>query len=229
MKLVKAIILGIFAMTDALSISRRGFFATSPTLLSLSLSDSESDQQESASTFLQEESNKIYFYGQVSPQTCFILKNQINQMTEKSKKFANDYSSPPFPIHLHIQSGGGSLFPVIYIVDLIKNQPENIPIYTFIDGFAASAATLLSVAGHKRYMTKNSLMLIHQLSAPTDSGKYNELKDQMQNMDSLMKIIVRIYKDNTNITDTDLLYLLQKDIWLNSTECLYYGLVDEVI
>jgi ATP-dependent protease ClpP protease subunit len=78
-------------------------------------------------------------------------------------------------------------------------------------------------------MTKNSLMLIHQLSTTTENGKYAELQDQMANMDSLMKIIVNIYKENTNISDSDLFLLLQKDIWLNSTECLRYGLVDEII
>jgi ATP-dependent protease ClpP protease subunit len=73
------------------------------------------------------------------------------------------------------------------------------------------------------------LMLIHQLSAPTENGKYAELQDQMHNMDSLMRIIINVYKENTNITDEDLMYLLQKDLWLNSTQCLKYGLIDEII
>ena len=150
-------------------------------------------------------------------------------MTQKSNKFAYIYDTEPFPIHLHIQSQGGLLFSSIYLVDLIRNQDKNVPIYTFVDGFAASAATLLSVVGHKRYITKNSLMLIHQLSAGSENGKYTELQDQMRNMDSLMRIIVDVYKENTNLTDQELLELLHKDIWLNSTECLKYGLVDEII
>ena len=44
-----------------------------------------------------------------------------------------------------------------------------------------------------------------------------------------MRIIINVYKENTNITDEDLMYLLQKDLWLNSTQCLKYGLVDEII
>ena len=72
-------------------------------------------------------------------------------------------------------------------------------------------------------MTKNSLMLIHQLSSGTDAGKYSEIKDQVQNMDSLMEIIVNTYKENTLLNDNELLELLQKDIWLNATQCLQYG------
>ena len=64
-------------------------------------------------------------------------------------------------------------------IDLIENL--NTPVYTYIDGFAASAATLISVVGKKRFITKNSLMLIHQLSG-SDTGKFYELQDQMTNM-----------------------------------------------
>ena len=130
------------------------------------------------------------------------------------------------PIHLHIQSQGGSLYHTLYIVDLIQNL--KVPVYTYVDGFAASAATLMSVVGEKRYMTKNSLMLIHQLSG-ADSGKYNELQDQMSNMNVLMNIIVETYKTHTKIQNMTLYNLLQKDLWLDAETCLTYGLVDEII
>ena len=44
-----------------------------------------------------------------------------------------------------------------------------------------------------------------------------------------MEIIVNTYKQNTLLKDNELIELLQKDIWLNSTECLKYGLIDEII
>jgi len=228
MRLLKVILMCILSVTSAFNIiDRRNFVFHTPAILSVSL-NSNSDS-ESEATYLQEDTNKIYFYGPVTPQSCFMLRTKINELTHKSNKYAYVYDTKPFPIHLHIQSSGGSLFSTIYIVDLIRNQAKTVPIYTFVDGFAASAATLMSVVGTKRYMTKNSLMLIHQLSAPAENGKYAELQDQMYNMDSLMSIIINIYKENTNITDEDLMYLLEKDIWLNSTECLKYGLVDEII
>ena len=132
----------------------------------------------------------------------------------------------PPPIHLHIQSNGGSLFHTLYIIDLIKNI--NTPVYTYIDGFAASAATLISVVGKKRFITQNSLMLIHQLSG-SDSGKFDELEEQLTNMKVLMTIIRNTYLNYTNINPVLLNSLLKKDLWLDARTCLTYGLVDEII
>lgn len=170
--------------------------------------------------------NEIYFYGPVSQRSCYELKNRLNELDVKSQIFHLQYKIKPPPIHLHIQSQGGSLYHTLYVLDVIQNLKT--PVYTYIDGFAASAATLISVVGKKRYMTKNSLMLIHQLSG-TDSGKYNELQDQMTNMGVLMNIIGNIYLNHTKLKSAHLNYLLQKDLWLDAETCLGFGLVDEII
>ena len=175
---------------------------------------------------IQDINNELYFYGPVSQRSCFELKNKLNDLDTKSSIFHLQYKIDPPPIHLHIQSEGGSLYHTLYIMDLIDSM--NTPVYTYVDGFAASAATLLSVVGKKRYMTKNSLMLIHQLSG-SESGKFNELQDQMSNMSILMKIIMNLYLTKTNIDEETLTVLLQKDLWLDSKTCLEYGLVDEII
>ena len=147
-------------------------------------------------------------------------------MNVKLKTMSLQYHIESPPIHLHIQSQGGSLYHSLYIIDLIENMKT--PVYTYVDGFAASAATLISVVGKKRYMTKNSLMLIHQLSG-ADSGKFYELQDQMSNMQILMNTINKIYLNKTKIDQETLIKLLQKDLWLDAKTCLAYGLVDEII
>jgi ATP-dependent protease ClpP protease subunit len=229
MNLKKLLLLFLINKSKSFGVSRRLLLANTGPLIHIRMAvDNDESKDQQPNTLLQEESNEIYFYGEVSPMSCFVLKNKINEMTKKSIKYSLNYQNPPFPIHLHIQSGGGSLFPTLYLIDLIKKS-KIVPIYTYVDGFAASAATLLSVVGNKRFMTKNSLMLIHQLSSGTDAGKYSEIKDQVQNMDSLMEIIVNTYKENTLLKDNELLELLQKDIWLNATQCLQYGLIDEII
>ncbi len=175
---------------------------------------------------IQDLNNKIYFYGPVSQRSCFELKNKLEEVDVKCQLYHLQYNVNPPPIRLHIQSQGGSLYHTLYMVDLIQSLKT--PVYTYVDGFAASAATLISVAGKKRFMTKNSLMLVHQLSG-SDSGKYNELQDQMTNMNILMKIIKDIYLNNTKLNPEILNTLLQKDLWLDSEICLQYGLVDEIL
>jgi len=175
---------------------------------------------------IQDVNNEIYFYGPVSQRSCFELKNKLNELDLKSRTLRLQYKMKLPPIHLHIQSSGGSLYHTLYIIDLIDKLET--PVYTYVDGFAASAATLISVVGKKRFMTKNSLMLIHQLSGG-DAGKYYELQDQMTNMGVLMKIIGNVYVNHTNLNVNHLNYLLQKDLWLDAETCLGFGLVDEII
>ena len=175
---------------------------------------------------IQDINNDIYFYAPVTQRSCFELKNKLMDLDAKSKIFQVQYKIDPPPIHLHIQSEGGSLYHTLYIIDLIRKMET--PVYTYVDDFAASAASLMSVVGAKRYMTENSLILIHQLSG-SESGKYNEMQDQMTNMRILMSIIRKIYLEYTKLDENTLNALLQKDLWLESKTCLAYGLVDEII
>lgn len=229
---VSLLFLGLIGFTQSLSFPRRDLFrgvvgsASSFGFLTNQRMSLSQEQPEQEIGILQESFNELYFYGPVNQRSCFELKKQLNDMNVKLKTMSLQYHIDTPPIHLHIQSQGGSLYHSLYIIDLIQNLDSDV--YTYIDGFAASAATLMSVVGKKRYMTKNSLMLIHQLSG-ADSGKYDELQDQMNNMSILMSMIVHIYLQETKINKNTLQDLLKKDLWLNAETCLKYGLVDEII
>lgn len=169
--------------------------------------------------------NNIYFYSPVNEESAMLLENKLLILNEKNKQLL-EKNIDMGPINLHIQSFGGSLFHTIYLMDLIQNLDT--PVHTYINGFAASAATLISIAGKRRYMTKHSLMLIHQLSTAS-AGKYSEIKDEMENNDLLMDMITSFYIERTHLNREILNRLLKRDIWLNSSKCLKYGLVDEII
>lgn len=169
----------------------------------------------------------LLFYGQVTDESCMQLTNALFALDQVSQ--ANALKSPENtvqPIELHIQSYGGSLMPSFYVCDVIKNLDT--PVYTYIDGYAASAATIMSVCGKKRYITRFSKMLIHQLSTGSQ-GKAAEIIDGMENVNLFMENIRTIYLENSKLWLPELNGLLSRDIWLNSTRCLEYGLVDEII
>lgn len=170
--------------------------------------------------------NQIFFYSDVNEESSLALEQKLLNLNQHNLHIKEKYQVDNGPIHLHIRSFGGSLFHTLYLMDLI--QKLETPIYTYVDGFAASAATLISVAGKKRFMTTNSMMLVHQLSGGT-SGKYSEMKDENENIDLLMDIILNFYLKNTKMNKQTLIELLKRDIWLKSTKCLEYGLVDEII
>ena len=167
----------------------------------------------------------INYYGTVSTESCLALSTMIKNLDIKSKELELKYEHR-IPIKLHIQSMGGELMPTFYVCDLIRNLET--PVHVYIDGFVASAATTIAVCGHKRFMTKHSSMLIHQLKS-SSSGKFAELKDEMSNLNMFMMNLEDIYLENTKIDKDELEKLLFSEIWLPSDKCLEYGLVDAII
>ena len=172
--------------------------------------------------------NHIYFYSDVSNKSAFELNKAFHKVKLELLNLKSKYSMKPI-IHLHINSYGGCLFSGFCIVDSIRNlQKEGIEVYTYCEGKVASAGTIISVIGDKRYISQNAVMLIHQLSTMF-WGKYNDLEDEWENSNMLMKKLKSIYKDNSNFKKRDLDKLLKRDLWLEADKCLEYGLVDEII
>ncbi len=175
-----------------------------------------------------EKDNNIYFRSSVSNQSVDKLVDLINAKNEEFKLFKHEAlikNVEPKPLYLHITSFGGSLFAGFRAVDAIMRS--EIPIYTVVDGHAASAATLMSVCGKRRYMTPHSYMLIHQLSAGA-VGKFWDIKDEYKNCNQFMEDIYKIYLNNTKMTKPELEETLSHDSWWSVETCREKGLVDEL-
>ena len=172
--------------------------------------------QESSSNTSGHNSRTLYFYGPVTDESCFLLTRSLEE-----------YGASDEPIHLHIQSSGGELMPTFNVVDTIERIQS--PVYTYIEGYAASAATLISVAGKRRFMGKRSLMLLHQLSGK-NQGTYSYMKEEMSNMDNMMSYVKDIYLTYSNLNYEMLKEILEYDNrWLNASTCLQIGLVDKIL
>jgi ATP-dependent protease ClpP protease subunit len=171
--------------------------------------------------------NRIYFYSDVLRDSILNLNRQIDELTKQLKviQFTYDLKEPP-RIELHICSEGGDIFPAMSSVDKIINNP--IPIDTYCEGIVASAATLLSCIGSKRYITPSSCMLIHQVSSGL-WGNYMQFKDEIKNLELLMELIKGVYSKKTKFNNAELEDLLNHDLCLNSKKCLDYGLVDKIL
>jgi len=168
--------------------------------------------------------NNIYFTGGLNDETCFKLTEAL--MHHRNQALSND-KYPPY-INLFIQSPGGSLLPTLAVVDEIKNL--GIPVYTYIRGYAASAATLLSVAGTQRFMYKHSLAMIHGVKLQEQEvSSLTDIKDLNANVDTFMNVVKDIYLKNTSMDEELLEYFFYHDLWMNSTQALEYGLIDEII
>ena len=169
--------------------------------------------------------NHIYFYTDVDQDTCLNLNRKINDLNRELLKDVVEFNTPPPAIYLHINSGGGSLFAAFSTIDTIMNS--KIPIVSIIEGCAASAATIISMVCHKRYITPNSFMLIHQLSTGV-YGKFEEIKDNFINDEALMKLLYKLYNEHTSMDNKTIKTVLKRDIWWTADECLEHGLVDDI-
>lgn len=169
--------------------------------------------------------NQIYFYEYVSKESILSLTMKLRELINKLMKESIDKVSKPHPIYLHINSYGGDLYACRAAVDMIIGSP--VPVITIIEGYSASAATIMSVCGHKRYIRPHSEMLIHQLSSGME-GKFMELSDEYSNMENEMKWIKSIYTKYTKLNGKKLDDLLKHDLSLDAQTCLKHGLVDEI-
>ena len=176
------------------------------------------EQQDDTVGFIRGYKNNLYYSGPITESAIFsITSNLINMQNEDS--FSN--------INLHMQSPGGLLLPTLGLVDLIRTS--DIPINTYVDGYCASAASLICVVGAQKIMNKYGVVLIHQLKMGIEPSKYLEIQDQLSNADTLTHIIKDVYLKNTKLTSEKLDELLMHDLLLNSTICKEYGIVDIII
>jgi ATP-dependent Clp endopeptidase proteolytic subunit ClpP len=169
--------------------------------------------------------NHIYFYGSVNTKNAVRINTSIRDITKRLLITQIELGVDNLNIYLHINSFGGSVFAGLSIIDTIISN--KIPIISIVEGSAASAATIISVVCSQRIIRPNSFMLIHQLSSGF-WGKMEEIKDEFINLKKLTKKLKGIYKQHTLIEKDQLKNLLKRDLWLDSNECLEYGLVDKV-
>jgi ATP-dependent Clp protease protease subunit len=177
--------------------------------------------------------NEYYLYNDISMKSIQGLLKFIKNAEKRWSLFLLETAdlvekAEPKPLKIFINSNGGDVFAAIPLIDAIKNC--KIPVHTYVEGMAASAASLISMVGHKRFITKNSFMLIHELRTGVQ-GTYSDIMDEKENCDKLMAVIKKIYLERTaGKLESDVLEkILKRDIILTSDECLNYGLVDEVI
>jgi ATP-dependent protease ClpP protease subunit len=171
------------------------------------------------------EKNHIFFYADVSTESCLELNREIQAVVRELRTYSLDYSCESPKIYIHINSYGGELLACFSTLDYIKNCP--VPVVSIIEGCAASAATLISIVASERYMTTSSWMLIHQLSGGY-WGKYEEMEEDLENSRKFMDKIYEIYEEHTKLKRSELKKILKRDEWWDYQTCLKNGLVDGV-
>lgn len=186
--------------------------------------DDDETEEEDKLRKITREGNHIFFHAEVDRGSVFEMIEYLRKCELDNIMNAHKMCMDEIPIYLHINSFGGCVFDAMTAIDAI--QACKVPVYTIIEGSTASAGTLMSVVGTKRFMRPNAYMLIHQLSAGA-WGKMSELEDEFENNKILMDKIKTIYKKHASIPKKELSEILKHDLWWDFDKCKSYGLIDD--
>lgn len=134
-------------------------------------------------------------------------------------------------INVHINSNGGSVFAGIAIYNMLKNYDGNVTVY--IDGVAASIASVIAMAGDRIVMRTGSAMMVH---SPTIClcGGYNaaEMREMATQLDEIQKCIMQVYDSNKlpSVTSEAIEEIVNAETWLTSdTAKTYFNIEEESV
>ena len=97
-----------------------------------------------------------------------------------------------------------------------------------IDGIAASAASVIAMAGNKVLMSPVSMMMIHN-PATIAFGDHNEFAKAIEMLDEVKESIINAYVIKTGLSRTKLSHLMDSETWMNANKAIELGFADDVI
>lgn len=130
------------------------------------------------------------------------------------------------PITLMIDSGGGSVYDGLRLINAMKASKA--PVHTYVNGLAASMAAVILISGDEREATPQSRVMIHQVSAGT-SGKVDDMEHGLNHVNNLQDDLFEIIAQNSGLKMEDVRRLAAKDIFFDGDESLRLGFIDKVI
>ena len=129
-------------------------------------------------------------------------------------------------LEVEINSGGGSVFAGSEIYTMLKDYKGHVTVK--IVGLAASAASVIAMAGNKVMMSPTAQMMIHNVSTYT-SGDYRDMEHSAEVLKSANKTIANAYRLKTGKTQEELLKLMDDETWMTAQKAKELGFIDEIM
>lgn len=129
-------------------------------------------------------------------------------------------------IELHINSYGGSVKEGVAIYNQLK-QKKCKEIVAYVDGFAYSIASIILQAADRRVMGLGTSLLIHNMWLCV-AGNAEDLRKAADDLDVLMESNRQIYMEKVNITEDELIEMLNAETYLTPQQAVEMGFADEI-
>jgi ATP-dependent protease ClpP protease subunit len=128
-------------------------------------------------------------------------------------------------IHLHINSPGGDVFDGIAMANAIAKHPSRIVAH--IDGLAASAASIVAVAGHEVRMEANALLMIHK-AWTVGIGDANTFLKTAEVLTKIDESLVSSYVQASGQSPEQIRTWMTEETWFSAEEAVDAGFVDSI-
>ena len=129
------------------------------------------------------------------------------------------------PINLRINSLGGDVFDGMAMYNVIKRREAKTTVY--IEGIAASIATIIALGADEVIMAENSLFMIHNAWGGT-SGEAKDMRKTAETLDKITSELTDIYVKKTGLSYDALAEMMDEESWLNAQEAFALGFIDTI-
>lgn len=159
----------------------------------------------------------LFFYGDIVSETWQSEWYEDDMAPGDVKKFLDQLDGTE-NINIHINSGGGSVFGGIAIYNMLRRNNAHKTVY--VDGLAASIASVIMMAGDEIVMPKNATVMIHKPSASyffTTKNAYDLRKDA-ESLDTCQEAIMQTYMTKAKVDKEEIEQKVNDETWLTGEE-----------
>ena len=129
-------------------------------------------------------------------------------------------------ITVWINSPGGDCVAAAQIYNMLMDYKGNVTVK--IDGIAASAASVIAMAGTKVYMSPVSMLMIHN-PMTVAMGDTAEMEKAIEMLGSVKDSIINAYEIKTGLSRAKLSHLMDAETWMDANKAVELGFADEIL
>ena len=130
------------------------------------------------------------------------------------------------PITIWINSPGGDCIAASQIYTMLMDYKGDVTVK--VDGIAASAASVVAMAGTKVLMAPTALMMIHN-PATMAFGDHADMEKAIDMLSEVKESIINAYEIKTGLSRAKLSHLMDGETWMNAKKALELGFCDEIL
>lgn len=142
------------------------------------------------------------------------------------RKFKEELNAGSGAITVWINSPGGDCVAASQIYSMLMDYGGSVTVK--IDGIAASAASVIAMAGTKVLMSPTALMMIHNPST-TAMGDHRDMQKAIDLLDEVKQSIINAYELKTNQSRAVLSHLMENETWMNAKKAVELGFADGIL